>query len=56
MGKYYILGIDSLVKTFEIIDSGKNFLFEYSNQMDQNILNNISNDDIILGYYKSPIS
>lgn len=56
MGKYFILGIDSLVKTFEILDSGKNIIFEYSNQINQNIFQIISDDDKILGYYKSPIS
>lgn len=54
--KSYILSIDSLITTFEIIESVKPIrLMLKSNFNDNELLHKFKKNDYILGYYKSPI-
>lgn len=53
--KRFILYIDSLVKTFSIVESGKNITFRYSEKGNDNLLSRLSKDDTILGFFSSPI-
>lgn len=47
--KYYILRIDSLANTFDIVESGKKVVFEYASALSQEILAEVKADDIIVG-------
>lgn len=56
MGKYYILSVDSFQNSFSMIDSLKQFEFEYQIQDKSDIVSELKKDDIILVYRKAPIS
>lgn len=52
---YYILSIDSLVTTFQLIESVSSVLFKLESSVeDNNIFEEINKDDIIFGYYADP--
>ena len=53
--KKFILTIDSLVKTFSIIEAGKDVTFSYENKDGIEAFESISKGDIILGYFSEPI-
>ena len=52
--KKYILRIDSLVKTFSIIETGKDISFNYQEKEKTSIFSSIKEGDAILGYYSKP--
>ena len=47
--------IDSLVKTFSIIEAGKDVTFSYENKDGIEAFESVSKGDIILGYFAEPI-
>lgn len=53
--KKFILMIDSLVKTFSIIEAGKDVTFSYENKDGIEAFESVSKGDIILGYFAEPI-
>jgi len=54
--KYYIVTIESYVKSFTVIDNGgSDLLFSYKSSSNQEIFKNITVDDNILIYRKDPI-
>lgn len=53
--KKYILKIDSLIKTFSIIEAGVNVDFCYENKDNAEAFENVKPGDIILGYFAEPI-
>ena len=53
--KKYILKIDSLIKTFSIIEAGVNVDFCYEGKDGIDTFENVNPGDIILGYFAEPI-
>lgn len=53
--KKFILMIDSLVKTFSVIEAGKDVTFRYENKDGTAAFENVSKGDIILGYFAEPV-
>lgn len=53
--KKYILKIDSLIKTFSIIEAGVNVDFCYEGKDSIDTFENVNPGDIILGYFAEPI-
>lgn len=52
---YYILSIDSLVTTFQLIESSSSVLFKLESSVgDNDIFEEIKENDIIFGYYVEP--
>ena len=52
---YYILSIDSLVTTFQLIESSSSVLFKLESSIGQNsIFEELKENDIIFGYYTAP--
>lgn len=54
--KKFILLIDSLVKTFSIIESGTDIAFSYKNKDDIETFKDMHIGDIVLGYFSEPIN
>lgn len=54
--KKYIMLIDSLVKTFSIIETGKDISFNYREKDNTKVFANISSGDYVFGYYSEPIN
>lgn len=53
--KKFILMIDSLIKTFSIIEAGKDVTFTYENKDGIEAFGSIGKGDIILGYFGEPL-
>ena len=53
--KKFILMIDSLIKTFSIIEAGKDVTFTYENKDGIEAFESVSKGDMILGYFAEPI-
>ncbi|MFI3202104.1 MAG: hypothetical protein R3Y54_11405 [Eubacteriales bacterium] len=56
MTNYYILSINSLVKTFSILDAGAAINFGLTTQDNSKIFESIQIGDVILGYVEAPIT
>ena len=52
--KKYILKIDSLIKTFSVIEAGKDISFKYQEKDNLDVFASISAGDHILGYFSNP--
>lgn len=52
--KKYILKIDSLIKTFSVIEAGKDISFKYQEKDNLDVFASISAGDYILGYFSDP--
>lgn len=53
--KKYIIWIDSLIKTFLIVESGKDISYNYQQKDNADMFDNLNPGDVILGYYAEPI-
>jgi len=52
---YYILSIDSLVTTFQLIESSSSVFFKLQSNVEQNdIFGELKENDIVFGYYTEP--
>lgn len=56
MKKYYILSVDSFQDAFTRIDAVKNFSFELSIQNSEGLLDEITQNDVLLVYRRAPFS
>lgn len=54
--KRFVMRIDSLIKTFSIIETGKDISFNYQEKDKKDVFGCIKEGDCILGYYPSPLS
>lgn len=55
MHKYYLMEIETLIQTFTVLDTGKEILFSYSSQENEEGISGIETGDFILGYYPEPV-
>lgn len=56
MIRYYLLSVNSLIKTFSVLDAGNTLNFGLTKQNSSNLFSNIQIGDMILGYVGVPIS
>ena len=56
MNNYYLLGMDSLIQSFSVIDSGEIITFKYTSQETQTPFEKFQKGDKLLGYYYFPIN
>ena len=52
--KTFILTVDSLINTFSIVDAGKEIIFTYQNKDSAEMFDAVSENDMILGYFREP--
>lgn len=55
MSNYYILSVNSLIKTFSVLDAGNTINFGLTTQDDVTIFSHVMIGDFILGYVGNPI-
>ncbi len=55
MSNYYILSVNSLIKTFSVLDAGNTINFGLTTQDDATIFSQVVTGDYILGYVGNPI-
>lgn len=55
MNNFYVMEINSLIRTFEIIETGKSISLNYNFQDNKECFTDICEGDRILGFYSSPI-
>lgn len=56
MIKYYLLSVNSLIKTFSVLDAGNKISFGLSTQDSNNLFSSIQKGDMLLGYIGVPIN
>ena len=56
MTNYYILSINSLVKTFSVLDAGNSVSFGLTTQDSNSLFEKVSQGDYILGFIGIPIN
>jgi len=55
MNKFYVMEINSLIRTFEIMETGKSISLNYNFQDNKECFADVCEGDRILGYYSAPI-
>ena len=55
MNNFYVMEINSLIRTFEIIETGKSISLNYNFQDNKECFTDICEGDRILGFYSAPI-
>jgi hypothetical protein len=56
MNNFYVMEINSLIRTFEIIETGKSISLNYNFQDNKECFTDICEGDRILGFYSYSLS